>query len=96
MVYRYGLPGVEVVGPDGEVSVYLIRQVPPERGELRAYVVVKEDGTENRCAEHASGRWTCTCKAFVYRKRWDVRCGGKCKHLAGLLAALEPEATEVA
>lgn len=93
MTSIYGLPALEVVDPDGEVVVYLFRQVVPDRDERRAYVVTKPNGDENRLSDHG-GYWRCTCKSFVYRDRFDVEKRGRCKHLAALTEHLEPAEQE--
>lgn len=97
MTSIYGLPALEVTDPDGEVVVYLFRQVVPERDESRAYVVTKPNGDENRLSDRGGGHWQCTCKAFIYRDRFDVEKRGRCKHLTALCEHLEPvqEAVEV-
>jgi hypothetical protein len=89
VTFIYGLPALEVIDPDGEVVLYLVRQVIPERHERRAYVLTKPDGSENRCAETAN-LWQCTCRSFVYRDRFDVAKQGRCKHLTAIGEWLEP------
>lgn len=94
MKFIYGLAAVEVEQPDGEVVDYLIRQVVPEGSERVAYVVTKPDGEENRCSDHGGGHWQCTCKAFVYKDRWNMEKRGRCKHLTALCGELEPAREE--
>lgn len=94
MTWIYGLPAVEVEQPDGEVVVYIVRQVVPEGGECRAYVLTKPDGDENRVGDHGAGHWRCTCKAFVYRDRFDAEKQGRCKHCRAMVEQLEPTHTE--
>lgn len=90
MTFIYGLPAVEVTNPDGEVVVYLLRQVVPEAGEKRAYVLVKPSGEEERCADRGGGHWQCTCPAFVFKDRYDMAKQGRCKHIRGVVEAVEP------
>lgn len=93
MKFIYGLPCIEIEQPDGELVDYLLRQVVPEGDERAAYVVTKPDGEENRCSDLGGNHWQCTCKAFVYRDRHDVEKRGRCKHIRGVVEALQP-ATE--
>ena len=94
MTFIYGLPAVEVTDAEGEVTVYLLRQVVPEGDERRAYVLTKEDGTENRVSDHGHGHWRCTCRDWLYRSRFNVEKQGRCKHAAGIVEALTPAPVE--
>jgi hypothetical protein len=95
MTSIYGLPALEVIDSDGEAVIYLFRQVVPEGRERRAYVVTKPNGDENRLSDMGAGHWVCTCKAFIYKDRWNVEKRGRCKHLTALCGHLEPETEPV-
>ena len=90
MKFIYGMPCIEIEQPDGEIVLYLLRQVVPEGEERAAYVLVKPSGDEERCSDHGGNHWQCTCKSFIYRDRHDVEKRGRCKHLTALCRELEP------
>lgn len=96
MTWVYGLPALEVTDSEGEVTLYLFRQTVPEQNERRAYVLTKPDGSENRVSDHGGGHWRCTCKAFIYRDRWNMEKHGRCKHCAAVVEMLEPAREEKA
>jgi|SRR5215471_3357452 len=65
---------VEIADADAEVHTYRWRIIDADF-DLWALLLTRTDtDLTYRVAELAPGRWTCSCKAFKYRKRGEPFC----------------------
>lgn len=90
MTTLYGMLAAEVEQPTGEVTPYLLTEVPTTPGETRAWTLTKPDGERYRVASLVSGNWMCGCKDYFFRQRRNRlrKNGANCKHVDAVLAEL--------